>query len=491
MLEYNIYEDIAERSGGDVYIGVVGPVRTGKSTLIKNFMTELVLPNVDNDGAKNVMVDELPQSASGKTVMTTEPKFIPSKAVKVKIDDAQANVRLIDCVGFVVEGADGFNENGSPRLISTPWSESPLPFSVAAALGTEKVISDHSTIGVCVTCDGSFGDLDRASFVEAEERAVASLKTSKKPFVIVLNSVEPNGEKALTLKGELSKKYDSPVVCVNCLTIKKDGLLEILKAVLFEFPIKYFNVDIPQWMRFLPADSLAVSELLSRIKSVAKNVKIMRDCSAFDGMLSGCSYWKDECKTELNLANGTVLVEVDVKDGLFFNMLSEIAGSEISDEFSLMQYVSSASVAMGKYSKIKDALDSAEATGYGVVSPSDGDLTLLQPETVKRGGNVGVKLKASAPSYHIVKVEVAGEVSPIMGTGVQGEGIVKDMMDKFEKDPETTWDTELFGKSLKVMVKEGLYGKVNRMQDEVKSKMRRAITRIVNEGKGGVICILL
>lgn len=491
MLEYNIYEDIAARSGGDVYIGVVGPVRTGKSTLIKNFMTELVLPNVENDGAKTVMVDELPQSASGKTVMTTEPKFIPSKAVKVKIDDAQANVRLIDCVGFVVEGADGFEENGSPRLISTPWSETPLPFSAAAALGTEKVISDHSTIGVCVTSDGSFGDLNRESFVAAEERAVASLKVSKKPFVIVLNSAEPNGERALALKGELCEKYDSPVVCVNCLTVKKDGLLEILKTVLFEFPVKYFNVDIPQWMRFLPADSLAVSELLSRIKAVSKNVKIMRDCRVFDGMLSGCNYWKEECKTDLNLANGTVSIEIDVKDGLFFNMLSEIAGSEISDEFSLMQYVSSASVAIEKYSKIKDALDSAEATGYGVVSPSDGDLTLLQPETVKRGGNVGVKLKASAPSYHIVKVDVAGEVSPIMGTGVQGEGIVKDMMDKFEKDPEGTWDTELFGKSLKVMVKEGLYDKVNRMQDEVKSKMRRAITRIVNEGKGGVICILL
>jgi len=487
----NIYEDMAKRSGGDVYVGVVGPVRTGKSTLIKKFMTELVLPNVEDDGAKDIMIDELPQSANGKTVMTTEPKFIPSRAVKVKIDDARANVRFVDCVGFVVNGADGFEENGSPRLVSTPWSSTPLPFSEAASVGTEKVIRDHSTIGVCVTCDGSFGEIERENFVLAEEKTVQSLKAVGKPFVIVLNSAHPKSESAVALKKELQAKYDNPVVCINCDKVDKNGLLQVLKEVLFQFPIKHFNVNIPQWMRFLPADSHAIAELIKGVKSVAKDLKKMSDCSLFDGMLKGCEYWKEEISLDVNLGDGTINVEASVKDGLFFNMLSEIAGCEIVDEFSLMRYVSGSAVAINKYGKIKDALDCAVATGYGIVSPDDEDLTLLQPETVKRGGNVGIKLRASAPSYHIVKVDVSGEVSPIMGSGTHGEGIVKDMMNGFESDPSATWNTELFGKSFKSMVKEGLYGKVNHMQEDVKNKMRRAITRIVNEGKGGVICILL
>lgn len=491
MLNYNVYEDIAKRSGGDVYIGVVGPVRTGKSTFIKKFMTELVLPNLEDDAQKSVMIDELPQSASGKTVMTTEPKFVPSKAVKLKIDDARANVRLIDCVGFVVNGADGFEENGSPRLVSTPWSATPLPFSDAASLGTEKVIRDHSTIGVCVTCDGTFGEVARENFIPAEERAIKELKKANKPFVVVLNSAHPKSETAQALKVALGEKYGCPVVCTNCEKLGKDELYEVLKAVLFEFPVRHFDVNIPEWMRFLPAENKAICELLQRVRETSKNVKRMRDCTLLEKLAFGCEFWKEEVALDVNLADGTVTLNVVVKDGLFFKMLSETAGCEIADEFSLMRYVSGSAVAMQKYAKIKDALDCAEATGYGIVSPDDNDLTLLQPETVRRGGNVGIKLKASAPSYHIVKVDVAGEVSPLMGTGTHGENIVKDVMAGFESDPSATWNTELFGKSFKGMVKEGLFGKVNRVQDDVKNKMRKAITRIVNEGKGGVICILI
>lgn len=491
MLEYNVYEDIAGRSGGDIYVGVVGPVRTGKSTLIKKFMTELVIPNAEDGNLKNVMVDELPQSASGKSVMTTEPKFVPAKAAAVKIENATANVRFADCVGFITEGAFGFEEEGKPRLVNTPWSENPLPFAEAAELGTDKVISDHSTIGICVTCDGSISDIARAGYVNAEERTVARLKASNKPFVIVLNCVEPEKANAKKLREELEAKYGVTTIAVNCEKITAEGLLNILKAVLFEFPVISFNVDIPDWMRFLPPDSSAVCELLDAVKQTSQSVYKMKDCAVFDGMLADCKFWKSEISTALDLATGKALIKANVRDGIFFEMLSEIAGDEISDEYTLMRYVRGSSDAKRNYDKIKDAFECAKINGYGIVHPDDNDMSLEEPKIVRQGGSVGIKLRATAPSYHIVKIDVTGEVSPIMGSASQSEGIVKGMMTGFENNPEDMWDTNVFGKSLRGMVKEGLAGKVTCMHDDTKAKMRRAITRIVNEGRGGVICIIL
>ncbi len=491
MLDYNVYEDIAGRSGGDIYIGVVGPVRTGKSTLIKKFMTELVIPNVEDGNLKNVMIDELPQSATGRSVMTTEPKFVPANAVKVKIENASANVRFADCVGFIADGAVGFEEDGKPRLVNTPWSAHPLPFTEAAELGTDKVIGEHSTIGLCVTTDGSIADIPRAGYVNAEERTVNSLKKSGKPFVIILNCVNPAAPSAEALKRELEQKYGVAVIAANCENLNAEGLLEILKAVLFEFPVMSFDINIPEWMRFLPHDSSAICELIDRIRAVSDKISKMKDCSAFDDMLLGCKFWKNAPEISLNLADGRAELTAQVEDGIFFDMLSEIAGETLSDEFSLMRYVRGTSEAKRGYDKIKDALECARVNGYGIVQPDDEDMSLEQPEVVRRGGNVGIKLRATAPSYHIVKIDVCGEVSPIMGSAAQSEGMVQGMMSGFETNPDGMWETNLFGKSLRGMVKEGLAGKVSCMNEDTKSKMRRAITRIVNESKGGVICILL
>ncbi|MDE7257583.1 MAG: stage IV sporulation protein A [Clostridia bacterium] len=490
MFDSSIYKDIAARSGGEIYIGVVGPVRTGKSTLIKRFMTELVLPNADGDRLQE-MVDELPQSAAGKTVMTTEPKFIPAKAATVRIENAEASVRLIDCVGFAVEGAGGFEEDGNPRLVNTMWSDKPLPFTEAAAIGTQKVIRDHSTIGLCVTCDGSVTGIPREGYVAAEERTVDELKRIGKPFVIVLNCADPKSGGAQQLKAELEQKYSSPVVAVNCETAAIDELTSLLRAVLFEFPVTGVDVKIPDWIRVMPADSSAISELLATVRRTCENVEVMRECSLFDEAFSGSKFWKGEVSVNLSLATGKATVEVGLQDGVLFDMLSEISGEAILNEGALMQYVAAASEAKRSYDKVKDAFERAKLTGYGIVCPNDDDLTLEKPRVVKQGANMGIKLKASAPSYHVVKVDVSGEVSPIMGLASQSEDMVSGIMNGFETDPENTWNTALFGKSLRCMVKEGLDGKVNAMHDDTRAKMRRTITRIVNEGKGGVICILL
>ena len=491
MVDYNVYEDIAKRSGGDIYIGVVGPVRTGKSTLIKKFMTELVIPNVTDENLKSVMTDELPQSASGKSIMTTEPKFVPAKAAEVKIENASASVRLIDCVGFVPEGAYGFEEDGKPRLVNTPWSENPLPFTEAAALGTEKVIKEHSTIGVCVTTDGSISDIPREGYIKAEERTVQSLKEIGKPFVIVLNCKNPDTAKSRALKEELEAKYSNTVICTNCEAIGAEGLMNILKAVLFEFPVLSFDVNIPDWMRYLAPDSSALAELFERVKGCANNISKMKDCSAFDEIFLGSQYWKEDPSISLNLSDGKAEINASARDGIFFDMLSEIAGEGISDECTLMRYVKGTAEAKRGYDKIKDALECAKLSGYGIVQPDDSDMSLEAPKMVRKNGSVGIKLRATAPSYHIVKIDVGAEVSPIMGSAAQSESIVQGMMNGFESDPEKMWESNVFGKSLRGMVKEGLAGKVFRMHDDTKAKMRRAISRIVNEGKGGVICIIL
>ena len=491
MLDYNVYEDIAGRSGGDIYIGVVGPVRTGKSTLIKKFMTELVIPNVTDANLKSVMTDELPQSASGRSIMTTEPKFVPAKACEVKLENASANVRLIDCVGFVTEGASGFEEDGKPRLVKTPWNENPVPFTEAAALGTDRVIREHSTIGVLVTTDGSIADIPRQGYVAAEERTVRSLKEIGKPFVIVLNCAAPDSSSAKALKAELEEKYNNSVIAVNCEKIGAEGLLDILKAVLFEFPVLSFDVNIPDWMRYLAPDSSAVGELLDKVRTVAPRICRMKDCNAFDNLLAGCEYWNPETAVNLNLSEGKAEITAFAREGIFFDMLSEIAGDGISDECTLMRYVRGTAEAKHSYDKIKDAFECAKVNGYGIVQPDDEDMSLEQPKVIRQGGSVGIKLRATAPSYHIVKIDVTGEVSPIMGSAQQSEGIVQGMMNGFETNPDGMWETNVFGKSLRGMVKEGLAGKVSCMHDDTKAKMRRAITRIINEGKGGVICIIL
>ena len=489
MENYSVYEDIASRTNGDIYIGVVGPVRTGKSTFIKRFMEELVIPSAD-ESARAVMRDELPQSAAGRTVMTTEPKFVPAHAAKISVrEGAEASVRLVDCVGFAVEGAGGFEEDGGPRQIKTPWSDSPMPFEQAAALGTEKVIRDHSTIGVLVTTDGSIADIPRAAYLPAEEHAVSELKKIGKPFVILLNCREPDS--ASQLRASMEEKYAVPVLAVNAESMTEEEIRGILRTVLFEFPVTGVDIRLPEWMRALPEDNRFVAEFLGKLRKAAPSLCRMKDCLALEKMFEEGDAFVNPEGIAMDLGKGKAELSVGVREGLFHEVLSEECGESIPDDFALLRYAKSLSASKKSYDRIREAFEEAEANGYGTVSPSAEDMALDPPELVRKGSGYGVHFRAVAPSYHIIKVEVSGEVNPVIGTRQQGEEFVGEVLSEYESRPEKVWDTNIFGKTLRELVGEGLAEKADGMSPDLRKKMRRTITRIVNEGRGGVICILL
>ncbi len=492
MEKFDIYKDIANRTGGDIYIGVVGPVRTGKSTFIRNFMEKLVIPNINNKLQKQVATDELPQSADGKTIMTTQPKFIPANAVKVQFKNkATANVRLIDCVGYMVEGAVGHEEDEKPRLVKTPWDDKELPFEKAAEIGTKKVIDEYSTIGVVVTTDGSFADIPRSNYLSAENRVIKELQALNKPFVIILNSKEPKSEKCVELANALEEKHNVPVINMNVLEMNNDDLYTIMERILMEFSMVSFNVNIPKWMQALPADNTIISEILEKVKEASTNVEKMRDFAEFNDIFSGSENILDINLKELKLSNGVAEFEIVPKENLYFSVISNECGEQIEDDYSLMRYIKSFADEKKKYCKIKDALTMAEQDGYGVVLPTLEEMNLEEPVLVKQGGRYGVKLKASAPSLHIMKVDVTTEVAPTVGSEQQGEDMVNYLVNKFEDNPSAIWQTNMFGKSLHDIVNDGLARKLNSMPKEAQVKMRKTLTRIVNENKGGIICILL
>ena len=487
MEQYNVYQDIANRTGGDFYVGVVGPVRTGKSTFIKRFMETLVLP-VAEESERAVMRDELPQSAAGKTVMTTEPKFVPAKAANITIaKGTNVSVRLVDCVGFGVEGASGFEEDGAPRLVKTPWSDTSMPFEQAAALGTEKVIREHSTIGVMVTTDGSVTGIERSGYVAAEERAVRELKAQGKPFVILLNCKEPLAQNEL--KTELENKYEAPVVALNAETMGEEEILQLLQKALFEFPVTRIDVKIPKWLQSLPEGDKTVDALLSVIKKSTENVVKMRDCLRLETLFGEESGFINPSEIRMDLGKGKAEIFIGAKEELFYGALSEACGENLGDDLSLMRYVRALAGVKHAYNKVKDALSEAEKSGYGIVYPNEDDYKLEKPQLVKKGSGYGVQFKASAPSYHIVKVGVSGEVNPIIGTKQQGEDFVEETLQSYQ-DGDGVWETNIFGKSLRSLMGDELSGKTNAMPVEVRKKMRRTMTRIVNDGKNNVICIL-
>ena len=488
MENYSVYEDIANRTGGDIYVGVVGPVRTGKSTFIKRFMETLVIPNAQEKD-RAVMTDELPQSAAGRTVMTTEPKFVPAKAAKITVSEgAEALVRLVDCVGFAVEGASGFEEGGTPRLVKTPWQEAPMPFERAAELGTEKVIKEHSTIGVMVTTDGSITDIPRSAYIAAEERAVAELKKLEKPFVILLNCRDASDKEPL--RASLEEKYGAPVIAVNVETMGEKEIQYILQKALFEFPVTCIDVRLPQWLQSFPEENRAVLEVLSALKKTAPNIVRMRDCFALETLFDGESEFISPEEIRMELGTGRVEITIGVKDTLFYRVISEESGETIENDLQLMQYVCALSGVRRGYDKIKDAFADAEKYGYGIVYPTESDYELEKPNLVKKGSGYGVQFKANAPSYHIVKVNITGSVNPIIGTKEQSEEFVSDTLEAYETGAETVWDTNIFGKTLRSLVEGELSGKTNAMPVELRRKMRRVVTRIVNEGKNNVLCIL-
>lgn len=491
LTENEVFCDMEKRTGGECYIGVVGPVRSGKSTFIKNFMETLVLPDLIGE-EKMRLIDALPQSAEGKTVMTTEPKFVPEKAacITVGTTNTKVNVRLIDCVGYPIEGAFGFTEEGAPRLINTPWSDRAMPFEQAAQLGTEKVIKEHSTIGILVTSDGSFTDLPRESYVSAEERTVRELKALGKPFVILLNCKEPSSSSAQALIEELREKYGVTALAVNCLTIGKEDFMRILSEVLFEFPVKRIDFAFPDWMQVLPADGAIVSSVLSTLKRTAGEVRKMRDCFRFENVFADSEYLKGEISCQIDMGEGSAVITLSEREGVFYTVLGRECGEDLSSDKKLMRYVRALSESKREYDKIRSAFAEAKANGYGVAAPDLDAIALERPSVLKEGGGYGVRFRAAAPSYHIVRVDVNGEVSPMAGNKEQSEEFISGLIADFDESPEKLWEKEFFGKSLKEILGENLSSKISSMPPLAQKKIMRSLTRMVNDGKSNLLCFV-
>jgi len=487
----NIYTDIAMRTNGDVYIGVVGPVRCGKSTFIQNFMKNFVIENITNKHDRERAKDELPQASDGTMVMTTKPQFVPADAVKVKIGSTQMSVRLIDSVGFMVEGAEGAMDKDKPRLVKTPWSEKEIPFIQAAVIGTEKVINEHSTIAVAVTTDGSFGSIPRENFEDAEKLTIKQLKETQKPFVVVLNSQHPQEENTLKLANKLSREHQVKVIPMNVNELKKEDVDNIMTEILKEFPIEVVNVKIPKWLKPLPIDNPTIKEILDEINISMSDVNRIGEYNSNKVLFENSQAFEPILNSNIELGNGAISFEIVPKDGLFYNVLSDQCGMEINDDFELVNCLKDLAFAKKKYEKIRKALDSVDENGYGIVVPTMEEMELKEPEIVHHGGKCGVRLKAQAPSLHIMKVNVETEVSPIMGGYEQSEDLAKYLLQEFENNPQGIWQTNMFGKSLESLVNEGINSKLNSMPINLQNKLRKTVGRIVNEGKGGILCILL
>lgn len=492
MSNTNIYKDIADRTGGDIYIGVVGPVRTGKSTFIKQFMDKLVLPNIMGEYQKERAVDELPQSSSGRTIMTTEPKFIPEKGAEICIDDsAKMNVRLIDCVGYIVPSALGYIEGDQPRMVMTPWFNESVPFNMAAEIGTQKVINEHSTIGLVITTDGSISDIPRDEYQEAEERVIDELKAINKPFIVLLNCMYPESVEAKLLAEELSQKYGVPVTPINCLELNDADIKGILTRILFEFPVKEINICFPRWINTLNREHPLRKEIIDGIKATAKGIRHIRDIERFEKDFKGSESIENTVIDSINLGSGSAEISINIKPSLFYKILTEATGLEINDEQELMENIKELASMKKEYSKVKGALEEVEATGYGIIMPDIEELALEEPEIVKQGGRYGVRLRASAPSIHLMKANITTEVSPIVGSEKQSEDLVMYLLSGFEEDPVKIWDSNIFGKSLHELVNEGLHTKLARMPMDARMRVQETVERVINEGCNGLVCILL
>ncbi|NLL56162.1 MAG: stage IV sporulation protein A [Clostridiales bacterium] len=491
MLGYDIYDDIALRTGGDIYLGVVGPVRTGKSTFIKRFMELLVLDKITDKNKLARAIDELPQSADGKTIMTTEPKFVPNEAIPVTFDRMTANVRLIDCVGYMVEDALGQMEGGKSRLVKTPWLNEEVTFQQAAEIGTTKVIKEHSTVGILVTTDGTITEIAREKYVASEERVINELKHLGKPFAIVLNSRKPTSKEAKALKQSIEKKHNVPVILCDVLNLTKDTLYEIMHNILFQFPITSIKINVPRWMRTLGINNKIIASIIAALKAKGQDASKMCDFEKMLDMFVNSEYIESDIDLSIDASNGEILITCKAKEGLYFKVLSEECNNNIDDDYKLLAFVKKLSQSYADYESIRKAMESVKSDGYGVVNPNVEDMQLEEPELVKKGGQYGVKLKASAPSFHIVRVDVQTELSPVIGSEQQSEDLVKYLLSEFETNKQGIWDTNMFGKSLNSLVKEDLNNKLNNMPIDAQNKLRKTISRIVNEGKGGVLCILL
>ena len=488
----DIYSNIAERTGGDIYIGVVGPVRTGKSTFIKRFMESLVIPNIRSEFMRERALDELPQSAAGKTIMTTEPKFIPEEAVEVNIGGtATFNVRLIDCVGYIVPSSMGYIENEQPRMVMTSWFDEEIPFNMAAEIGTQKVITDHSTVGLVITTDGSITDIPREEYEECEERVIRELKALGKPFVVILNTVSPDSADAKELAARLTEKYDAKVIPLNCLELDEEDIRGIISEMLFSFPIKEINIRTARWINTLEKGHWLKTEILDCIRNAAKDIKLVREAKTAAEAMSQCPNVIKAEISSIDLGTGSVTITAELDSSLFYKILGEATGIEIESESDLMPLLMELNDIRRKYQRIQPALEEVEATGYGIVMPEMEELTLEEPKIIRQGGKYGVKLKASAPSIHMMKANINTTVSPIVGTEKQSEELVMYLLDGFDNDPTKIWESNIFGKSLHELVNEGLHSKLYKMPADARMKLQETLERVRNDGCSGLICFIL
>ena len=492
MAEHSIYKDIAERTGGDIYIGVVGPVRSGKSTFIKRFMESLVLPNIADDFSRERARDEMPQSAAGKTVMTTEPKFVPDEAVTIQMDDnASLRVKMIDCVGYIVPDALGTIEDGQPRMVHTPWQTEPMPFVEAAEMGTEKVIKEHSTIGMLITSDGSIGEISRDNYVVAEERVVNELKAIGKPFAIILNSSRPTSDDSIALAYELEAKYNVPVALVSCVNLDAEDIRHILELVLYEFPVSEIKIEFPSWISILGEDHRIRKSLNASICECAHNIGKIGDIKKGFSNFGDNEYIENFEIDEIDLGSGTAKINVKLDDSIYYSVMGELTGFEIESDEDVISLLKEFSETKSRYSRVAEALTMAEEKGYGIVMPTVDELHLEEPEIVKQSGGYGVKLCASAQSIHMIRANIETEINPIVGTEQQSEELIKYMLKEFEGDPTRIWESNVFGKSLYELVNEGMHTKLEHMPEESRTKLSETLERIINEGSGGLICIIL
>jgi len=492
MDDMRIYRDIAERTGGDIYLGIVGPVRTGKSTLIKRFMETLVLPNMNDRYRMERATDELPQSAAGRTIMTTEPKFIPEEAVEITLgQSANMRVRMIDCVGYIIPSALGYIEDNAPRMVKTPWFDEEVPFNLAAEVGTRKVINEHSTIGVVVTTDGSITDLPRDEYAEAEDRVISELKDINKPFVVLVNCVDPTMPESRELASKIGEKHNVPAVAVNCQSITEAEIRELLSMVLFEFPIRSAEFNMPRWLCTLPRTHWLKQEMFGLVRESVEPARRIRDADGICRSVSGGQYVVDSRVANIDLGRGRITVDITVQSNLFYRILGEQTGLDITDDAGLLRSMLELADIKRKYDRISTALEEVEATGYGIVMPGIDELRLEEPEMVKQGGRYGVRLKASAPSIHMLKANITTEVAPVVGSEKQSEELVSYLLDEFEDEPGAIWQSNIFGKSLHELVNEGLHNKLFKMPPEARAKLQETVERLINEGCSGLICIIL
>ncbi len=492
MEDRKIYEDIALRTEGDIYIGVVGPVRTGKSTFIKRFMEALVIPNIENVYRQERARDELPQSGSGRTIMTAEPKFVPEEAVAVTVDGGAAfQMRMIDCVGYMVNGAIGQQEGELERMVTTPWFDHEIPMAEAAEIGTRKVISEHSTIGIVVTTDGTIADIPREDYLEAEERVISELKELGKPFVVLLNSAYPNSDRAKAIRADIAQRHDVACEVMNCLELDQEAINVILKHVLFEFPVKELDLFLPPWVDALPQEHPIKSALYAAIREGTEDLRRVRDVERAVQSFQDCQVVSGARISSIDLGTGVSAATLELPRSLFYDTLSQQSGFQVGDDGDLMALLTQLAGVKKSYDKVADALQQVEETGYGIVVPSIDSLVLEEPEIMKQGGRYGVRLKASAPSIHMIRADIETEVSPIVGGEKQSEDMIHYLLQEYEGDSAKIWEANIFGKSLHELVNEDLNAKIKRMPDDARAKLRDTLQRIINEGSGGLICIIL